>query len=304
MLQTNARSALHRTLLAAVIFCLGAVPARAQGTLRYKFKDGEQLRYEVQQDVDSKMNAQGKEMGMKMHYVIEVTWKFTNVEPDGKAKLVQKFDRIQMTMEGPPGKIEYDSKMNRQPEGEIGEAMASIFNVLTGSEFTSTMDTRGETSNMQIPDKVLEVVRNKVAKVRGFGEMFSPENMKRMVSQGVLVLPKDPVSKGQNWTFKTDGKIPFGIMHVTNKMTYEGPAGSKGLEKIGIVPSVVIEPDPNAPFKLKMKTNTGEGTAIFDNDAGRIVQLNMVQNMEADVNAFGRDMTQSSRTTMLLKLKK
>src|SRR5947209_537839 len=110
MLQAHARTALNRMLLAAAILGLAAVPAQAQVTLRYKFKEGEQLHYEMQQNMDMKMNIAGNDIAMKMHQQMDMTWKIAKVDADGKAQLAQRIDSIRMTMDTPMGKVEYDSK--------------------------------------------------------------------------------------------------------------------------------------------------------------------------------------------------
>jgi hypothetical protein len=256
MLQANAPTALKRMSLAAVLFCLAAVPAQAQVTLRYKFKEGEELHYDMEQKMDMKMNVGGNNIAMKIHQQLELSWKVTKVDPDGSAQLTQKIESIKMTMDTPMGKVEYDSQSNKEPQGQIGQTVGPIFNALAGSEFTSTMDPRGETSNVKIPEKVLEVIKSKLAGVPGMADMFSPESLKRMINQGGLVIPKEPVTKGQPWTKKMDVKMPFGAMKVTNTMTYEGPANG-GLQKIAISPVVAMEADPNAPIKMSMKNSNG-----------------------------------------------
>ncbi len=304
MLQSKARTALSRMLLAAVLCCLGTAPAQAQVTLRYKFKDGDQLHYEMLQKMDMKMKVGANDFGMNMNQHMDVTWKVVKVDPDGKAEVVHRIDSIRVTMDTPQGKVEYDSKSNKEPQGLIGQAVAPIFNAMAGAEFSATMDPRGQTSNVQIPEKLIETIKSKLAAAPGIGQMFSPESLKRMMNQGVLVLPKEPVSKGQTWTEKQEVKMPFGAMHVTNTMTYEGPAGAGGLHKIGMAPSMVMEADPNAPVKVKMKGSDGKGYAIFDSAAGRLVEVNVSQNMQSEINAGGQDITQTMQTGLMLKLKK
>jgi Family of unknown function (DUF6263) len=304
MLQSNGRIGLLRMLLAAVVFALGAVPAQAQVTLRYKYKEGEQLQYEMQQKMDMKMKVGGNEFGMKMDQHMDMTWKVVKVDPDGKAQVMHRIDNIRVNMDTPQGKVEYDSATKQQPQGPVGQAIAPIFNAMAGAEFSATMDAQGKMSNVKLPGKLVEAIKDKLAGAPGFGELFSPESLKRMVNQGTLVLPKDAVNKGQTWTEKQEVKMPFGAMHVTNTMTYDGPGGAGGLQKIGLAPSMAMEADPNAPVKIKMKGSNGKGYAVFDNEAGRLVEVNMSQDMQSEISAGPQDITQSIQTAIVLKLKK
>jgi len=307
MLQAKARTALRRILLAAVVLGLGASSAQAQTTLRYKFKAGEKLNYEMQQKMEMKMNVAGNDIAMNMIQHIGMTWKVLEVTPEGKARIIQKMESIRMTMEGPPpiGKMEYDSKTGKQPEGDLGKMLGPIFNALAGSEFTVTMDARGEISDVKVPDKLTEALKNSLGGAPGLGEMFSPDSLKRMINQGGIVLPKGPVTKDETWTQKMDTKMPFGTMQVINTMTYLGPAteGGKNLQKISVSPALTLEPDPNAPITIKMKGGVGKGSALFDNNAGRIVDVTITQNMQMDISAGGQDLTQNIKTTTVLKLK-
>jgi hypothetical protein len=69
------------------------------------------------------------------------------------------------------------------------------------------------------------------------GDMFSPDNMKSMVS-GSMVLPKDAVKNGDSWTQDVNGKLPFGKVVGKTKYMYKGPIDQSGktLDEIAIVP--------------------------------------------------------------------
>jgi len=303
MLQAKARTALRRMLLTAVVLCLGAAPTQAQTTLRYQFKAGDKLNYDMEQKTDVKMNVGGQDMTMKVHQHIGMTWKVLEVSPEGKARILQKIEGIRMTMDAPGllGKVEYDSKIGKEPEGPIGKALGPIFTALSGSEFHVTMNARGEISDVQVPERLTEVLKKAAGGVPGLGEMFSADSLKRMINQGGVVLPKEAVAKGMTWTQKMDTKMPFGTMKVTNTMTYDGPAGEgKNLQKIAVSPVVSLDPDPNAPIAIKMKGGAGEGMALFDNAAGRLVEVNLTQDMRMEI---GQDITQNIRTNTILKLK-
>jgi hypothetical protein len=306
MLLAKARTA-SALLLAGVVLGLGAAPAQAQVTLRYKFKEGDKLNYDMAQKMEMKMNVAGNDITMNMNQDIDMAWRVLKVEPSGKAQIEQKIGRIRMTMDGLPGvgKIEYDSKDGKEPEGPIGKILGPILNALAGAEFTVTMDPRGEISDVKLPDKLAEAMKNLPAGGQGLGDMFSPEGLKRLVNQGGLVLPQEPVSKGKAWDQKVEMKMPFGMMKVVNQMTYEGTEdkGGKTLQRIGVTPKVTIEPDPNAPINIKTKATDAKGTAYFNNTAGRLVEMQMVQNMQMDIGAGGQDITQNIRTTTTLKLK-
>jgi Family of unknown function (DUF6263) len=294
-------------VLAGTVLCLAQAPAQAQTTLRYKFKVGDLLNYDMQQKMEMKMTVANMDITMDMKQHMDMSWRVVEVDKDGKARIDQKIERIRMTMDGPGpiGKMEYDSKDGKEPEGPIGKVLGPVFNALAGSNLSVTMDSRGEISDVKLPEKLSEALKKLAGAGPGLGDMFSPEGLKRMINQGGLVLPKEPVNKGSTWTQKMDNKMPFGTMKVTNTMVYDGTTseGGKTLEKISVKPVIAMEPDPNAPIALKIKGSDSKGTALFDNARGRLAEMNIVQNMQMEVNAGGMDIAQNIRTTTILKLR-
>ena len=243
-------------LLALGVLCSSS-QAKAQTLLRYKFKPGDKLRYQMEQKMNMVMTVMGNNVTMDMTQTVDMTWDIKSVDQDGKAKMTQKFDRMRFTMSGPPpvGKVEYDSKEGKLPEGLIGQSIGPILEAMAGAEFSAVMDARGRVSDVKAPEKVTEALK-KLAGGAGMGEMFSEENMKHMISQSGIALPEEAVAKGKSWEQKVDMKMPFGKMDVRNTFTYEGPTTREGakLEQIAIKPKATLESDPNAAIKMKLNS--------------------------------------------------
>src|SRR6516165_8472568 len=86
-------------LLSLTATLIGVSPANAQVTLRYKFKQGETLNYDLDQKMKMEMAIAGQNINMSMTQTLDMTWKVESVDKDGKAKIVQKFDRVRLTMD-------------------------------------------------------------------------------------------------------------------------------------------------------------------------------------------------------------
>jgi len=295
-----------RVSLAAAVLVLATASAQAQTTLRYKFKQGDTLSYGLEQKMEMKMNVGGMDITMDMKQNIAMKWKVLEVDQNGKARIAQKIDSIRMSMEAPPpvGGVKYDSRDGKEPEGPIGKVLGPVFNALAGAEFTLNMDARGEISDVKLPEKLAETLQKTAGGAPGLGDMFSPEGLKRLVTQGGLVLPEKAVKRGDTWAQTNENKMPFGMMKVTNTMTYEGPGGESGtgVQKIAVKPVVSLEPDPNAQVSMKIKATDAKGTALFDNTTGRLVEMSTTQNMQMQISAAGQDITLNIRTTTSLKL--
>jgi hypothetical protein len=291
--------------LAAGFFMTGSA-ARADATLRYKFKDGEELRYEMEQKMGMEMNAAGQNIHIGVEQTIDMSWKIRSVEKDGKVKMTQKFDRVRFTMDGVPnaGKIQFDSKDAKDIEGPIGQLLTPILKALAGAEFDVTMDAQGKISDIKVPAKLTETFQN-LPKGAGASDMFSEEGLKNMVSQGSLLFPAEAIVKGKNWEQTMEIKSPTtGKMKVVNDCTYAGPetVAGKKLEKITLKPKVTLEANDDAPIKIKLKDQDTKGEAYFDNEAGHMDHLSMTQNMNMELTANGMTFEQKIEQKITMKL--
>lgn len=287
-------------MLAVGAAVLGGSAVQAQTHLRYKFEQGETLKYVLEQKNDIQMNVQGKDIKMVMGQKVYMTWNVVHVDDKGISTIKQTMDRILFSMDLPQGKVDWDSDSKAEPEGEIAKMMVPAMKAMVGAEFQLKMNEQGKITEFQVPEKVTEALKN----IPGAGSsMVSPESFKQMATQGNLVLPKEEVAKGKSWHNKTEAKMPFGIMKVDYTFTYAGTADKGGteLQKITISPTVALEPKDDAPFTLKLKSSKGEGSAYFDNEAGCMAEMHMAQVMEMNVVAQGQTIEQTMKTTTTLK---
>jgi hypothetical protein len=249
------------------------------------------------------MDVMGNEIKMDIGQTVDMTWTIKAVDKDGQAKMTQTMDRVRFTMDTPMGKVEFDSKENKEPDGPIGKIVGPILKAMAGAEFTLTMSPQGETSELKVPKSLMDAIKNTPG-AANLGSMFSEEGFKRMSEQAGLVLPKEAVAKGKSWNKTFELKMPFGKMKGTNKFAYQGPVtrGDQKLEEFALSQEVNIEADPGAPATLKVKDQNAKGKAYFDAAAGRLVETGLTQNMNMEIMAGGQMMVQRIKQTISLKL--
>jgi len=198
------------TLLIALV-ALGGIAttgAQAEGPLRWKFKVGEKLDYNMVQEMQ--MTASGaalpQEMKTSMRQEMNMTWDVQGVDDkSGEAVIRQKFDRVKMKMSTPVGGFEYDSKSEEAPTG-LGAMIAPMYKAMTEGEFEITMTSRGEVKDVKIPEQVITALKNS-PNAAAMGDIASAEGFKKMISQGALVLPENAPKKGETWTTKVEIRI-------------------------------------------------------------------------------------------------
>jgi hypothetical protein len=314
------KSALRWGLLGlGLVFAGTGGPAARGETLRWKFKVGETLHYTMDQKTLTTAKLPGaQEIKTTLNQTIEMTWAVKGVDEAGTAELVQTLERIRDQVEAPVGSFTYDSKEPKEPEGLIAAARVPLFKALLGAPIAFKMSALGEPSNVRMPDKVAQALRDLGPATAGAGAMFSEEGLKEMITQASIIFPKDDVAEGKTWTRQTKNVVPpIGTMVIDATYRYEGPAPNAGPDvvKIGLVTKVEIQPgeaaEPNASG-LKIRSQKSQGTYIFDNAAGHILDSKMSEVIEVGATlkvgqgAAAREMeiNQSTETTTIRKLVK
>ncbi|MCI0742529.1 MAG: DUF6263 family protein [Gemmataceae bacterium] len=286
----------------ALVLCAGQV--NAQTTLRFKFKEGEKLHYQLEQKMKMAMNVAGKEFGIDMTQHMDMGWTIGKVSGDGVAEIKIQFAKAKMAMDGPMGKLEVDSASTEEPNDPVGKILYQVVKTIGGLAFDCKMDATGEVKDAKIPAKALEALKNLPGGDQ-MGDLFSEEGLKKMI-QGGMILPKEAVAKGKTWNQKVSMKMPFGKMSGDIEFTYEGPVekGGKQLEKIAMKPQVKIDADPATPLPIKLKSQEGKGVALFDNATGRLVEMTSDQVMEMSIEANGMNLNQRITQNTIVRLKK
>jgi hypothetical protein len=306
MLSTQARTALLG-LLAGTLVCLAAGPAAAQATLRYKFKPGDKLRYTIEQKLHTHVNPIGKDVEQDMAEVLDVTWQVGSVDADGKAKITQTIDRVRFTLSGQGSKVNFDSKVGKMPDDPFAKQVGPPLAALAGAEITLTLDPQGNVSDFKAPDAFLKRLKGFQVGVE-MGEFFSEDGLRRMLCQLLPVLPKEETDNGKTWNNRFELKSMMGTLKVNNKYTYEGPtaAGDKKLEKIALAPRFTLYidlssfPDPKPTNVGKVRKQEAKGSALIDNEAGRLVESSLTQELE--IGSEGGPMTRKTKSTFTMKL--
>ncbi len=286
--------------MAAVV---AASSAKAEDPLRWKFKVGEKLDYNMVQEMQ--MSASGaalpQEMKTSMRQEMNMTWDVQGVdEKSGEAVIKQKFDRVKMKMTTPVGGFEYDSKSEEAPAG-LGAMIAPMYKAMTEGEFEITMTSRGEVKDVKIPEQVITALKNS-PNAAAMGDIASADGFKKMISQGALVLPEKSPKKGETWSTKVEMKNPaVGKQTVETTYRYDGTKDIKGTMFAVIKPQLKMEFEDQAPaakagqpqqpaaqqnMQMKIKEQTSDGEVLFNMAAGRLqsTTLNQKVTIEASVN--------------------
>jgi hypothetical protein len=274
-------------------------------TLRWKFKQGETIRYTMVQETSQEMKAQGQEVKTSLNQTVDLHWNIKSVSADGVADMTQTIDRVRTKIQGPGEPFEFDSESGKAPEGQIAALLTPLLKSLVGAEFSFKMSGRGELSEIKVPQKLLESLR-KAGPAATAGGMFSEEGMKNLISQSSLSLPEEPLEKGKNWTQRSKVPVPMiGTMILDKTYTFEGPmTNDPALRRISLDTKVTLEPAADANVAVKIKSQEGKGEFAFDPDKGRIVTSRVNDKLQMSLSIMGQDLDQTTNTLTSMTLAK
>lgn len=293
------RRAVLWSLFGLLAVAITAGPAQAQQKLRWKFKKGQTLKYEMAQKMNMTTMAAGMAIEIKMTNTMDMAWKIEAIESDGTAKIAQRITRVRVTMTGGPfGKVEYDSaKKDGGGGGLIGDQFKKIYGALVNVDMTVKMTPRGEMKGLELSDEAKAAIKKAAAGGGGLGGGISEDTFKQMSSQMGAFFPEKTVSKGSTWKNKFEADSPAGKMAVNTTFKYAGL--EKGLTKIEVKPVISMTAKPGAPVALTLKDKGSTGTSYFDNKRGLLSHSTIVQNLE--MSAGAQAMTMKSTTELKLK---
>lgn len=289
------------TICVAVMVALPAI-ATAQVKLEFKYKQGEKYTTVVQNKMTSTANVNNRDMKTTVDQTLDITNETVSIDSDGKAKLTQTIDRVRMKMKLPnlagQEAIEYDSSEPEKAEKSPYAMMTKQVAKLAGQSFKMTRDSRGEFSEIELPESLNKNAINQQAR-----PSQQTQQLKEMVTAGNITFPEEAISKGHSWTNKNSVSIPTGgAIETTITFTYDG-TNSKGLHVINAKLEMKFTPgEKPGQFQMNMKGKGGKGVFLFDQNLGRVVESSMENKIDMEMNFAGQTINQSIETVTTSKI--
>lgn len=277
------------TLLAMCVLGLLTPGLPAQAALRWKFKEGQVLTQHMEMKTTSKAAFGGDEQTSTNTMKMESSWKTKSIAADGKADIESKVERVQLNMDLPGGeKLEYDSSTDKEIEGPIGAMIGPAMKALMAGTTKFQMTPQGKLENMLLPKELLDAVKRMPGGAEAAGPL-SDESLKQLI-ESFPPLPEGDLAPGQTWKGNQKVTMPFGVMHMDNKYTYEGKEKREGREahRIGQKTNVsLVKKEGGPPFEIKLKPNEASGVLYFDEAVGRFTGGQQTQSLVMEVQTPG-----------------
>ena len=296
-----------RTLFCLVVVtsCLCFVSSlQAQRSLAFKFTAGSENRLSVTTTTKIEMKYMGQDVETTMQMDSGISQYIDSVNTNGLAAITQKITKLKLSVSGGPLgiKLAYDSTAADSQDNPLSDVLAPI----VGAEFGLSLSRQGEISNFKAPADLLATLAKQPGS-RAFGQMFSEDGFRNMVSQGSLNFPVKTLNFGDQWKDQvvlTAGE--FGETTVAIEYTYQGivELDDKMLDKIGMKMTTSIKPAKGATgSQLKITEQSSEGLVYFDNALGRLDHSTLKQTMTTEVIIGQNSIVQTVTTNVTTSMK-
>jgi len=272
------------TLLISLIAAQSPIASGEE--LSYKFEQGEEYGYLIEQKMDMLANG----LNMEMLQKLLVTTKIESVADNGTAEAAQTIERVQMRMMLPGQTMEYDTNSEEEPDNPALQQVANNLGKMVGEAIGMKISPTGEMSDIQIPEKIRSSQQGP-----GAG---GADQVEQMFRQSGLKLPAGEISPGHSWDQDMELNLPFGTMEITTTYTYQGK-NDDGLDKIDATMDLNLKQEENPQIKMSLTAKDAKGSFLFDNKAGRVVRSEVNQQLEIDLGGVAK---QDITTTVTMTL--
>ncbi|MDZ4656295.1 MAG: hypothetical protein SH868_01820 [Bythopirellula sp.] len=256
---------MSKTLGMVVLWSALAISAQAV-TLEWKFTPGDAQSYHVTQS--ARLSADSIKQIAAVKQELDLTWQVVEVNDDGSATISLRVSAFSFLATGPDGQeVRYDSDSNEEPQG-YAAMLLPIGKRLSEAEVQLTMTSRGEVSDVKLPDELSEAVKSVPGgkKFAQDGGLKSFESLARLGAP--LLLPEGDIATGASWTEARELELPvLGPIKAEFAYVLRNPL-NRDLVNIDQMMTIDLEAQDDAE-RLDLVNQNSSGTLEFDTAAGR-----------------------------------
>lgn len=274
------------SVLCVVVMLAAVCSAADKVELKLRLKAGESHEMKMTQVQDIAQTMNGSEFKMTQTQEMVMGIDCTGVDANGNMDVKMTYKAMKIVMEGPMGKMEFDSAKpkatdaNTPPQEKIlGDVLAAI----VGSEFRIKIKPNGETYDVRGISEMMKKLKGDSNSPIGnvISKMFGEDQVKDMTGNMMNMYPAEPVAVGDSW-YETKS-INF-MMPIDVDTTYMLKGVKDGTATIDMVSkmdmgdsSKPIVIDPNNKMSMQL-SGTINGTSLVDLATGMVKKTDMTIN--------------------------
>ena len=290
------RNTILMTAAAMLLACVTCSHGQDTGKLQFRLRlrEGQSFKSEtvsrqvITQNIFGNEQKMDQTMGMTYRYDVQ------SVAPDGTATIKVSYDALKMVMNGPTGKIDYDSK---NPPAEIPAAAKGVAAML-GQTFVMEMNAQGQITKVEGLKALLDRIISQLDLPDGAAKSMADDMLKKQFGNDAMVgtmqammavYPEEPVGVGDTWIKNTNVTAGF-PMQMENTYTLKSRAG--GMATLDVRTKIRSDPDAEpvsmGPMKITYNiSGTQSGQMVLHETAGWTMSSRMALEFKGDVKVSG-----------------
>lgn len=288
----------------AVAALLACSPLLAQEAQRWKFSPGDQLRYEVSQATNTRVNAgEAGDFATDAMQILEVVWQIDEVDEAGVATGRQKIERIQLNITMPSGlALAYDSQVDESASG-IAAMLTPLFEAILENEVPMRISPTGEVLECEMPGPMAERLA-RVPATRAMSYLVTAAGVRQVAEQIALPLADGDGQAVRKLVVENRvlGTLQGEVVWSPAESDEAGVARYTPAMKFAIEPAPSVDPDdstqPQPLVAPSMIAESCEGAAEFDENAGRLTTSRLAIEFQLTGQLMGSDMVSNMKQTI------
>lgn len=269
-------SATFITALALTAVALGS-PIHAQSNeVCWKLKTNDQFDLNFNQTSKSDTTIDSRETSIESKTEIEMTWKVSNVDPEGTATIQQTITGINLVVNGftrkkkgetgaPLLEVAVDTSVPAKTSAQ-GKKLLKQIQPLLNVPIDVVMAATGEILDVKISTDVADLL-NELPNTRNLRQLFSADGLKQMMGASSVILPQ-PLTVGQTWNRQSTTDTAMGAMEQTETYTY---LGNKDSEQGQVAVFNVLTALKPLDSKSKQQGSSLQGKLISFSGSGNLM---------------------------------
>lgn len=294
------RKVLSVLVIVAVISatCFASDPNGSSGkvNLKLRLKAGASHEMKTTQTHNITQTVNGQEQKMKQVQEMVLGIDVLNVDANGVMDTTMTYKSMKMTMEGPMGKMEFDTAKPKptDPNGNPTEKMlADMFSAIAGSKFQMKIKPTGETYDVRGLNVMVAKIKEKTGgnpeaqgMSRFFDKLFDEKQIKEMTGTMMCIFPAGPVAVGDSWYDTMSMNLIMPIDVSTTYIFKQRKAGIAYIDSMAKLDmgdsSKPMQIDPNSKVAIQL-AGTMSASSEVDEATGLTRKSNIKMNFSGVV---------------------
>jgi hypothetical protein len=299
------------SVLCVVVLLATVCSAAEKIDLKLRLKAGESHEMKMTQVQDMTQTMNGSEFKMKQTQEMVMGFDCISVDANGNMDVKMSYRSMKMSMEGPMGKMEFDSAKPKSTDANTPpheKMMGELLTAIVGCEFQMKIKPTGETSDIRgLSEMMTKIKGDSNSQPMGdiISKMFNEDQVKELTGNMMNMFPAEPVAIGDSWY---DTKSMNFMMPIDIDTTYMLKGVKDGVATIDMVSkmdmgdsSKPIVIDPNNKMSMQL-SGTINGTSEVDVKTGMAKKTDMTMNFSGMMKMEpNQDMPQGMTMPMTIK---